>query len=795
MPYVLPECYWNSPPANVLLALDSTPAGLSEEEIEKRQKIFGLNQLALKKKRRFLSDLGHKVANPLVALLLAASIISLLLGDLVNASLIASIVLFSLLLDLIQERHATNAADKLKASIALQCQVIRGGKSFQVATDAVVPGDIVHVASGDLIPADGILLKANDLFINQSALTGESFPEQKDPSPPAPGALSLLEAANGLFMGTSVISGEGTFVVTSTASNTILGGIAASLRALRPPTAFEAGIRQLGSLLMRIALFLIPLVVVINLIYGRHGLTSFTFAVALAVGLTPELLPMVVSIALSRGAVRMAQKKVIVKRLSAIEDLGAINVLCTDKTGTLTEAQMRLDHWIDPLGQPSQHTLTLAILNSAFQQGINNPIDEAILKKKANEIQEWEKEAEIPFDFDRRRLSVLLKNSSSFLMITKGAPESLLACCVDFEDANGVKSPLSSSLLTSINQLIDSFSSQGFRLLAVASKTLPSSSLTKEEEQGMTLAGFISFFAPPKESARDTLHLLKKSGVEVKILTGDGYQVSSHVCASLNMTISDPLSGSEIEQMTDSAFEARALKTNLFYRIAPAQKKRIIIALKTRGATVGFLGDGVNDAPALRSADVSLSFSTAVDAAQDAADIILLHPKSLRSLHSCVLEGRRTFANVMKYIMMAFSSNFGNMISMAIAVLFLPFLPMLPLQILLNNLLYSISQIPIPMDRVQTLQLIRPPSWNISSLRFFMTLAGPISSIFDFILLDLFRNSIMSVVKIRWLALGIKVSKVEVSGCSWACAHWSRIGYEKKGLISLPKIASSEGER
>jgi P-type Mg2+ transporter len=726
-----PQDYWKIPQAELVAVLETRQEGLSEDEAARRMATVGPNELVGRVKRHFLLEVSHRLKNPLVLILLIASLISISIGDVVDAVIIATIVIMSVLLDLVQEYHAHTAAERLKRSVALRCNVVRQGQAKEIPARELVPGDVVQVASGDLIPADGILLEAIDLFVNQAVLTGESYPQQKDQT--SSKASRPEEATNALFMGTSVISGEGTLVVVSTGARTALGDIATSLQAVRPPTAFNQGVRRLGLLIMRIALFMVPLVVVINLALGRHWLTSLMFAVALGVGLTPELLPMIVSVALARGALRMAKDGMIVKRLAAIEDLGSLDILCTDKTGTLTEAQMRLERSVDPFGHESTQALELAFLNSTFQRGIRNPLDQAILSTTGIEVGGWTKLGEIPFDFERRRLSVLVQKAGQPRLITKGSAENLLPRCSHYQTSEGTIEALSEEVLRQISAMIDGYSSEGLRVIAVASKEMTQSQATREDEQMMILKGFLAFFDPPQESARAALEQLAKSGVSIKIITGDNQHVTQHLCQLLDLPITGILTGTEIDHLSDQALEVKAIEANLFCRVTPNQKRRIILSLKARGAAVGFLGDGVNDAPSLSTADVGLSAFTAVDAARDAADIILLQP-NLTVVHGCVLEGRRTFANVMKYIMMATSSNFGNMMSMAVAVLVLPFLPMLPLQILLNNFLYDLSQIPIPMDRVQSVQLMRPQSWNIVSLRHFMFVAGPVSSVFDFLL-------------------------------------------------------------
>ncbi|MGE3954656.1 MAG: magnesium-translocating P-type ATPase [Parachlamydiales bacterium] len=702
--------YWEEDPGELLQALHSRLDGLSQEEASERLAQVGPNRLG-KPRRHLLFELGSRLKNPLIILLLVAAAVSAALGEVVNALIVSSIILLSLLLDLVQEYHAGRAAERLKESVALRCEVVRAGAIETIRATELVPGDIVQVESGDLIPADGLLLSASHLFVNEASLTGESLPVEKGGK--VVQGSTEIEASNVLLLGSSVISGTGRFVVVHTGMGTRFGKVAAGLQAPPPPSTLERGIHRLGLLLMRVALLIVPLVLIVNIVLARGWLTSLMFSVALAVGLTPELLPMIVSMTLARGALRMAKRRVIVKRLSSIEDFGSLDVLCTDKTGTLTQANLQLERSVDPFGNPSSAPLELAALNSHFQSGIRNPFDQAILQAKGADSEGWTKVSELPFDFERRRTSLLLSRQGEKRLITKGACEAVLSICV-----------LKPEEREAIRGLTEGWASQGLRLLAIASAP-------HEEEEEMELVGFIAFIDPLQPSAKLALKSLKGSGIEVKIITGDNDRVTRHLCELLEMPVTGVLLGEEIERMTDSALEARVGEANLFCRVTPAQKNRIVTALKARGATVGFLGDGVNDSTALRSAHVGLSVATAVDVAREAADMILLE-RNLDVLHKGVMEGRRTFANLMKYILMGTSSNFGNMVSMAIAVPLLPFLPLLPVQVLLNNLLYDISQIPIPMDRVARSQLHRPRKWDFRAIRSFMLVAGPVSSLFDF---------------------------------------------------------------
>jgi Mg2+-importing ATPase len=535
-------------------------------------------------------------------------------------------------------------------------------------------------------------------------------------------------------MGSSVVSGSARILIGRTGSHTALGQIADSLALTPPPTAFERGTRHFGMLIMRLTLLLVLFTLLVNVAFHRPLLESFLFAVALAVGLTPELLPMVVSVTLARGALRMAALKVIVKRPSAIQDMGAMDVLCTDKTGTLTEAKIRLERHVDALGRESARVLELAYLNSYFESGLKSPLDDAILQHSEIDISGWQKIDEVPFDFERRRVSVLVERLGERMLAVKGAPEDTLRLCTHYEGEAGIPALLDDASRVRIQAQYDALSQEGFRVLGIAWRPVtmdhPHAVVTDETE--LVFAGFAAFLDPAKDSAGEALAALQASGVEVKIVTGDNELVTRHVCEQLGVTVTGVLTGADIQAMNDDALRVKAEAANLFCRVNPAQKNRILLALKARGHVVGYLGDGINDAPSLHTADVGISVESAVDVAKQAAAMILLD-HDLKVLHAGILEGRRTFGNVMKYIMMATSSNFGNMFSMAAATLFLPFLPMLPMQILLNNLLYDVSEIPLPLDNVDDEDLARPRRWDMRFIRNFMLTIGPISSLFDFL--------------------------------------------------------------
>ena len=612
---------------------------------------------------------------------------------------------------------------------------MRDGLEVTVLGQDLVPGDVVLLSAGDMVPADGRLLEARDFFVNEALLTGESFPTEKHARDEGVDSPEVANATNAAFMGSSVMNGSARVMVCGTGLTTQLGEISSSLRRTPPPSALDLGTHKFGMLIVRFTEVLVLFVLLINLLFHRPWLESFLFAVALAVGLTPELLPMIVSVTLARGAIRMAKAQVIVKRLGAIHDLGSMDVLCTDKTGTLTEAKIKLARQVTLSGAGSLRVLDLAWLNSHFQAGLRNPLDAAILESGPARGAGWIKIDEAPFDFQRRRVSVLVEREGRRLLITKGAPEDVIGCASRYEEpGNPEPLPLDDLARIRATKLFDGLSADGFRALGVAWRELEPNrtEATAADERDLVFSGFIVFFDPPKASAGAAIAALGIKGVGVKILTGDNEHVTQHVCSELGIPITGLLTGAEIEGLTDEALAARLEETNIFCRVTPVQKNRVILGLKHRGHVVGFLGDGINNAPSLHTSDVGISVEGAVDVAKDAADIILLQ-QDLGALDRGIIEGRRAFGNIMKFIMMAMSSNFGNMFSMAGATLILPFLPMLPVQILLNNLLYAVSEMPIPMDEVDGEITERPEHWDMQFIRNFMFVLGPVSSIFDFL--------------------------------------------------------------
>jgi Mg2+-importing ATPase len=728
--------FWNLPAEALQSKLEATQAGLSQREARARTARFGPNTLRDHGERPLLIQYLSHFKNPLVMVLLAASAVSALTGEITGFVIFWAIVLMSVTLDFVQEYRAGRAAEQLKKAVAVRATVLRDGHSQEIPIAGLVPGDVVLLAAGDLIPADCRLLEAKDFFINQALLTGESYPVEKHARELSVPAADLSQAENAVFMGTSVISGMAKAMVCRTGADTAVGDIADSLAVKAPPTAFELGTQSFGMLIMRLTFLLVLFVFLINAFFHRPFLESFLFAIALAVGLTPELLPMVITVTLSRGALRMAKKQVIVKQLSAIHNLGSMDVLCTDKTGTLTEGRIQLERHLDAQGNDSAQVLQLAYLNSYFETGLKSPLDDAILEHKEIDASSWRKIDEVPFDFERRRVSVLVDQGEKRLLVVKGSPEDILRLSTQYAvgELEGAQ-PLDEKALASIQALHDSLGREGFKVLGIAWRTvaLDHPHAVVDDETELIFAGFAAFLDPPKASAAHALKALAADGVNVKIVTGDSELVTRYVCAQLGMPVTGVLTGSEIQQMDDLVLAVRVREVNLLCRVTPAQKNRVILSLKAQGHTVGYLGDGINDAPSLRSADVGISVDSAVDVAKAAADMIMLR-HDLNVLHAGVMEGRRTFVNIMKYIMMGTSSNFGNMFSMAGATLFLPFLPMLPSQILLNNLLYDVSELPIPMDNVDNTYLSHPRHWDTAFIRNFMWVVGPVSSLFDFLM-------------------------------------------------------------
>ncbi len=724
--------FWARPVEAVLAELESAPTGLSANEARARLKRYGPNEPAPPRRFEPLREIASYLVNPLVLILLCASAVSAIFGQVVSSLVVAAMLLLSIGLNFSQTYQSQVAARRLRELVGQRATVLRDGRPEGIPAREVVPGDVVRLAAGDLAPGDGRLLSSRDLFLNEAALTGESLPREKHAEAPVPPGATIAEAPTVMLQGTSVVSGLGEAVIVHTGRRTEFGQVAARLTGRPPETEFERGTRQFGMLILKVVLLLVSFVFLVNALFRRDPLESFLFAVALAVGLTPELLPMIVSVTLASGATRMARKKVIVKRLAAIENFGSMDILCSDKTGTLTVGEINLALHVNIQGEEDEEVIRLSALNSALQTGLRSPMDEAILRHQPADLARYQLRDEIPFDFQRRRVSVVVEDGGGRVLITKGAPESVLAACTSVMLA-GRTVPLDAVRLGEVEALFRRLSSDGYRVLAVADKLVEGrAAYAVADECDLRLVGFAAFLDPPRAGVAEMLVALRTDGVVVKIITGDNELVTQHICRQVGLPADEIVLGEAVERMSDPALAAVAERTQVFARVSPMQKNRIILALRSRGHVLGCLGDGINDAPALRTADVGISVDTAVDVARDAADIILLE-KRLDVLHDGVLEGRRSFGNIMKYVLMGTSSNFGNMLSMAAASLFLPFLPMLPLQILLNNFLYDLCQVPIPSDRVDSSYTLKPKRWNVGFIRRFMLLIGPLSSIYDFL--------------------------------------------------------------
>jgi Mg2+-importing ATPase len=710
-----------------------TQAGLTSAEAAQRLAQFGPNEPVVTHRLAALAQLLRLFMNPLVAILLVASVMSAALGQVVDAVIIVTIITLSISINFWQGYRSERAAEGLRSMVMPTATVNRDGRWQEVPLRLVVPGDLIRLAAGDLVPADSRIVDARDLSVQQSMLTGESVPVDKNAGPAADGADTGPHAAHLVFLGTSVVSGTATAVVLSTGARTAFGDIAARLSVRPPETEFEHGLRRFSMLILTTTIMLVLFILLARIAFRHDAFESLLFAVALGVGLTPEFLPMITAVTLTQGALRMARQQVIVKHLPAIQNFGSIDVLCSDKTGTLTTGVMQFDRALDPAGAPSQRPVTLAFINSSFETGIRSPFDAAILQQHSVAITGYRKLDELPFDFERRRLSVMVADDTGArLIITKGAPESVLAVSNAIEVGDQVL-PLTDSARQVCTSVYERLGAEGFRVLAVGWRSL-GTGLTgsRDDESDLVLAGFVSFADPVLPDAAETLAQLRSDGVHVKILTGDTDVVARHVCSQIGFGDTGIVTGDDIDRLDDGALGHVVEQASVFARVSPGQKNRIILALKRRGHVVGFLGDGINDAPSLHAADVGISVMTAADVARQAADVILLEP-DLKVLHRGILEGRRASGNMMKFLLMETSSNFGNMFSMAVAALFLPFLPMLPTQILLNNFLYDLAQITIPTDNVDAEYIQKPQRLNIRVIRDFMIFIGPISSIFDFL--------------------------------------------------------------
>jgi P-type Mg2+ transporter len=723
--------------------LGSHMIGLVTEEAARRLSSYGLNLVTRERKPTIIEEIWGRTKNPLNALLLTLAVVSYFIGDVRAASVIVLMVFLSVVTAFIQEHRSNEAAAQLRAMVKTTASVRRtdagGHEDFiEVPIETLVPGDVVRLSAGDMIPADLRLLEVKDLFVNQSALTGEAMPAEKYAHPCNDPIVDPFDLPNICFMGANVVSGYGTGLIIHTGAQTFFGQLADEIAGRHIPTAFDKGINRFTWLMIRFIIVMGPLVFIINGVTKHDWLEALLFAVAVAVGLTPEMLPMIVTVNLAKGASTMARDKVIVKRLNAIQNFGAMDVLCTDKTGTLTQDRIILKKHLNMCGDESERVLQFAYLNSHFQSGLKNLLDIAVLEhvdihKILGIDSGYTKIDEIPFDFNRRRLSVVVAHGQDRqLLICKGAVEEIFAVSTQYE-LDGTRGVLDESHFATAKEETIALNEDGFRVVAVAYKEIedPKSAYTVADESNLTLLGYIAFLDPPKDSAREAIGALADKGVNVKILTGDNEIITRKICREVGIGSGDTLLGSQIEQMNDQELSNIGDSVTVFAKLTPAQKERIVRALHLKGHVVGFLGDGINDSPALKAADVSISVDTAVDIAKESADIILLE-KSLLVLQDGVTEGRKIFGNITKYIKMGASSNFGNMFSVLGASLFLPFLPMAPIQVLTNNLLYDFSQTAIPTDHVDAEYLATPRHWDISNIFKFMVFIGPISSIFDY---------------------------------------------------------------
>lgn len=724
--------YWSATPEALGSRLDtSLENGLATAEANRRLDQIGPNRVGKKVKTTPLGLFLNQFRSPIVLILLGATMVSAFLGDWVDAVIILTIVLGSALLSFFQEHSASNAAEALRAQISIKSQVVRDGQTLSIPGEQIVPGDVVLLSAGSLIPADGVVLEAKDFFVSQSVLTGETFPVEKKPGAVAANA-ELVERTNVVFMNTSVRSGSARALIVETGAATAFGQIAGRL-VLRPPeTEFERGVRRLGYLLTEVMFVLVLGIFAFNVFFHKPILDSLLFSIALAVGLTPQLLPAIININLARGSQSMAQRGVIVRRLESIENFGSMDILCTDKTGTLTEGVVQLDGALDAAGQPSAEVGLYAYLNASLQTGLPNALDQAIVEKGARGASEYEKIDEIPYDFVRKRLSVVVEREGQRSEITKGALENVLAVCSHVR-LNGRDDPLDAAHKAGLQERYVAWSGQGYRVLGVALKAVPVQPHAYEhsDEVDMTFAGYLLFFDPPKPGVEQAIQDLENLGIRLKIITGDNHLVAQHTAAAVGLGDVKALTGSELDNLRDEALWNAVEHTTIFAEVDPNEKERIILALKKRGHVVGYMGDGINDAPSLHSADVGISVDNAVDVAKEAADLVLLK-QDLHVLREGVQQGRKTFANTLKYVFMATSANFGNMFSMAGASLFLNYLPMLPKQILLINFLTDLPEMTIARDNVDPVYIERPHRWDIAFIRRFMLVFGPLSSLFDF---------------------------------------------------------------
>ncbi|WP_319585848.1 magnesium-translocating P-type ATPase [uncultured Desulfobulbus sp.] len=713
-------------------ALNSTPRGLSSEEAERRLNEYGANELAHAKQLGFWGDIFRRCKSPLVVQLLVIAALAGFIGEAKSAVIVGAMVVLSVGLSYILDRRSSRAVETLGKRVQSRALVLRNGEESEVKISEVVPGDIVLLQAGSVVPADVRLLVTKDFFLSQSSLTGESMPVEKTAHVGEAQGQSAWELVNACYLGSSVTSGSARGVVVNTGTRTLFGAIFKSLGEEREKTSFDIGVRSFTWLMIRFMLVMTCAVFFIVGMTKGNWSEALLFALSIAVGLTPEMLPMIVTVNLAKGALAMAAKKVIIKRLPSIQNFGAIDILCTDKTGTLTQDQVVLERYVDITGRTSEDVLSYAYLNSYYQTGLRNLIDRAILDHSALDVEGCPLVDELPFDFQRRRMSVIMDYDGDHVLICKGAVEEIYDCCSHYQIGEEVY-PLIEMIRDNLFEEVDNLNKDGFRVLAIAYREFPQekAEFTVKDEAELVLLGYVSFFDPPKASATEALDLLHKAGVRVKVLTGDNGLVTQKVCANVGLKAERVVSGAELSQLAPQEFSQRVQEQDIFVKLSPAQKEQIVRALREAGHVVGFMGDGINDAPALKAADVGISVDSAVDVAKETADIVLLE-KSLLVLEEGIMEGRRVFANIVKYIRMGASSNFGNMFSVVGASYLLPFLPMQSVQILTNNLLYDFSQTGIPTDNVDEELVLKPLKWNVDNLKRFMLCIGPISSIFDY---------------------------------------------------------------
>ena len=723
--------FWTLKQEDALKQLSCLEKGLSNIEAEARLKKYGLNTFKTHSKSSSFILFLSQFKSPVTLLLIAAALLSMVLGDFSDTIIILIIILISSFLGFWQEKGAANAVDQLLKMVQIRSRLLRNGVETDLPVENVVPGDVVILSAGDVIPGDSLLLESKELFTDEAAFTGETYPVEKNVGV-VPVDATLAKRSNSLFMGSHVISGKATALIIKTGKDTEFGKISERLRIKSPETDFEKGIRRFGYMLMEITLLLVIIIFAINIFLHKPALDSFLFSLALAVGLTPQLLPAIITVNLSTGARTMAKLQVIVKRLSSIENFGSMNILCSDKTGTITEGKVSMKDALDIEGNHSDKTLKFAWLNASLQQGFHNPIDEAICSAYTYQINNYSIQCEIPYDFIRKRLTTQVRNENDNFVITKGALNSILNICDKAETASGKIISISEKL-AAINNEYQKLSTAGLRVLGVAYINGNSEKdFTRDDENKMTFLGFITLFDPPKINAAQTIANLRNLGVQLKLITGDNALVADSLAKQIGMENAVILSGHQIHDMSDNALMQQAIRTDIFAEVEPNQKERIITFLKKSGNVVGFMGDGINDAPALHTADVGISVDSAVDVAKEAADIVLLN-QDLNVLSAGIVAGRKTFANTMKYIFMATSANFGNMFSMAGASLFLPFLPLLPKQILLTNLLTDFPEMTIATDRVDDISVTKPHRWDIKFIQRFMIVFGLLSSVYDYL--------------------------------------------------------------